>query len=209
MTARPWRIGWLLVWAACSSSLGSTGEDIPPEGVTVQVPCADPEDPRPQQSCPDLPTVPLQTARNLVETLRPLARSIEGAGTRWTGRLQGVKISVKGLPVVGQGASGWVTAFCQGGDALWFDVTGENCGLRRLCDCASAGTCGGAACDGDSEPALPQVDSDRAIRAAFPADPAGETYDLDYDSRMGHWQVTRFRDRQVVKVDGSTGAVLP
>ncbi|HOU54360.1 MAG TPA: hypothetical protein PLQ97_10570 [Myxococcota bacterium] len=203
-----WVIGMASVMVACSSSLGSAGEDLPAEGVTVQVPCADPDDIRPVDRCPDLPTVPSLSAFNVVETLRPLARSIEGTGSRWTGRVSGRQVGANGRPTTLPG-SGWVTAFCQGDDALWFDVTLGECRLRNLCGCRTAGTCGGAACDGASEPVLPTVDSDRAIRAAFHGDGAEGTYDLDYDSRTGRWTVTRKADGARVQVDGATGAVVP
>lgn len=196
------------VLVACSSSLGSVGEDLPPDGVTAQVPCSDPADPRPLERCPDLWTVSPETARGIVETLRPVARAIQGTQSQWTGRVFGRAIGVNGRPTSG-GGSGWGVAFCQGDDALWFDVTGGECRLRNLCGCRPAGTCAGAACTDAPEPALPSVDSDRAIRVAFPGDSGPQTYDLDYDVLTGRWIVTRNGDGARVQVDGATGAVIP
>ncbi|MBP7125984.1 hypothetical protein KBD49_06435 [Myxococcota bacterium] len=203
-----WVIGLASTMIACSSSLGSAGEDLPAEGVTVQVPCADPDDVRPVDRCPDLETVPSLTACNVADTLRPVARAIQGTGSRWTGRIGGRQIAANGRPSSLAG-SGWITAFCQGDDVLWFDVTLGECRLRNLCACRTAGTCGGLACDGGAEPPPPSVDSDRAIRAAFPGDGATGTYDLDYDAGTGRWTVTRKADGSRVQVDGATGSVVP
>jgi hypothetical protein len=196
-----------LLAVACSSSLGSEGLDVPPEGVTSPIACSDPDDPRPQASCPDLPALPPGTARALVDSLRGVAAAAYGTDVRWTGRVTGRGLARTGKPSSASTA-GWATAFCKGDDALDFDVTAGACGARNLCGCATTGTCGGAACGVGAEAAFPAVDSDRAISAAFPDDPATGTYDADYDAPAGQWTVTRLSDGTRTLVDGTSGNVI-
>lgn len=205
--SRAW--AWFLPVLAlsCSSSLGNEGLDVLPEGVTAPIPCADPDDPRPSAACPELATVMPETAKALVADLATVAAAAHGADVRWTGRVAGRDIARTGKPTTGATA-GWATGFCHGADALAFDVTGGACGARNLCDCATAGTCGGAACTGDTAPAFPAVDSDAAIAAAFPGDAAAATYDLDFDAPAGQWTVTRRADGTRVLVDAATGIAL-
>lgn len=202
---------WILplVAAACSSNLGSGGFDIPAEGVTAPIPCAEADDPRPSDACPETPTVARGTAKALVETLLPIAAAAYGTGTRWAGTLQGRDLGRDGRPS-GAAVSGWATAFCLGGSVLEFDVTGGVCAARNLCDCQSTRTCAGNGCDAASDKPFPQVDSGQAISAAFPDDVDGlASYDVSFDVRTGRWTVTRRSDGVRKVVDGASGAVVP
>lgn len=205
-TAFPWLLPLLAL--ACSSSLGSEGLDIPPEGVTAPIPCAKAGDPRPSDACPESANVAAGTAKALVDALLPVASAAYGSGTRWAGTIQGSDVRRDGKPS-GAAASGWVTAFCDPSSALWFDVTAGVCAARNLCDCKAEGTCGGAACEDANDRPFPTVDSDRAITAAFADDPGTATYDLSFDVRAGQWLVTRRSDAVLKKVDGTTGAIVP
>jgi len=154
--------------------------------------------------CPGTPTIASDLARATVDALDPIAVAAYGTSVRWAGVLQGSDILRTGSPS-GASSSGWVTAFCEGDDVLWFDVTAGACAVRNLCDCRPEGTCGGAACEDANDRPFPQVDSGLAISVAFPEDGVDSTYDLAYDVRAGQWTVTRRSDGARVAVDGTAG----
>ncbi len=208
MLRSPARTAFLLLFlAGCSSSLGTGEPDIPPEGVTAPVACSPSSDPRPMDRCPGAPTIAGDTAGATIDALDPIAVAAYGTSVRWAGIVRGSGILRTGIPS-GAAFSGWVTAFCEGDDALWFDVTAGACAVRNLCDCRPAGTCGGAACEDANDRPFPPVDSGTAISVAFPQDGLESAYGLSYDVRAGQWIVTRQSDGARKVVDGTAGTLV-
>ncbi len=197
-----------LLALACSSSLGSLGQDLPNEGVTAPIPCAAVADPRPTDACPEVSTLPSGTAKAAVDALLRVALAAYGTGARWAGVVAGTGIGRDGKPLA-TASSGWALAYCDAANVLQFDVTAGICAARNLCDCVVAGTCGGMACDATNDKAFPDVDSDGAIKDAFPEDPVEASYNLSLDVRTGQWAVTRVSDGAVKVVDATTGTIVP
>lgn len=195
----------MLAYAGCSSSLGSGNLDLPKEGVTAAVACADPLDPRPILSCPNLARVGAVTALGAVETLSEVAGAALGAAARWTGWIRGVGIAADGT-VAAAGASGFTTAWCDGENELAFDTSAGDCRVRNACGCVAAGDCRGP-CGEAVEP--PLVDSLAAIAAAFPGAAATDTFDLAFDAAEGDWwQVRRSGTETWIRIDASTGGLV-
>lgn len=191
--------------AGCSSSLGGGNPDLPKEGVTAAVACADPLDSRPLSACPGLARVGEVTALDGLEVLGPVAAGALGASVRWTGWVRGVGIAANGAVGPSPG-SGFTTAWCDGESELLFDTTAGGCAARMACDCVASGECRGPC--GDAV-ALPAVDSDAAVAAAFPGGAGDDAFDLVFDASVGHWwSVRRAGTDEWVRVDAADGSVL-
>jgi hypothetical protein len=207
MSARGW-IGLLLAavaFAGCSSSLGSGNPDLPKEGVTAAVACADPLDPRPVAACPGLARVAGVTALEAVETLDPVASGALGAATRWTGWVRGSGIAADGT-AGSSPTSGFTTAWCDGESELLFDTTAGDCAARMACDCVMSGSCRGPC--GDAV-VVPTVDSDAALAAAFPGGAGDDAFDVVFDASVGNWwSVRRSGTDEWIRVDAADGSVL-
>jgi len=200
------RMAWAaaLALAACSSSLGSQAFDLPPEGVTAPIACADSTDARPSTPCPNHVYVQGDTAVAILADVKPVASGAVGS-VRWTGRFQG-----EGIPRKGGTASataGWLLSFCGGTSVIFVDTTGGNCRAANRCDC-QGGACEGVDCATLPDLAAPAVDSDAAIQAAFPSDAAGTTYTLALDLvKASAWTVTlEGANPSTVTVDSATGS---
>lgn len=207
MSVRGW-IGLLsaaAAFAGCSSSLGSGNPDLPKEGVTAAVACADPLDPRPVDTCPGLARIGALTGLGAVDVLEPVASGALGATARWTGWVRGTGIAADGT-VGPSPTSGFTTAWCDGESELLFDTTSGDCAARMACDCVASGDCRGPC--GDAV-ALPSVDSDAAVAAAFPGDARDDAFDLVFDASVGHWWSVRLAGTdEWVRVDAADGSVL-
>ena len=207
MSARGW-IGLLFVavaFAGCSSSLGSGNPDLPKEGVTAAVACADPLDARPIATCPGLARVGAVTALEAVGALEPVASGALGASARWTGWIRGIGIAADGT-VEASPTSGFTTAWCDGESELLLDTTAGDCAARMACDCVASEDCRGPC--GEAVP-LPTVDSDAAVAAAFPGDAGDDAFDLVFDASVGPWwSVRRAGTDGWVRVDAADGSVL-
>lgn len=190
------------VSAGCSSSLGSGNPDLPKEGVTAAVSCANPLDPRPVLPCPGQVWIEPLTALQTVGVLDPVATAAYGTAARWSGWIQGVGIGRDGK-VTSSGVSGYTTAWCDGEGELLFDTTGGDCRVRNACDCIADGTCRAGCSD---EVALPAVDAGGAILAAYPQSAEADTFDVVLDVVQGaEWRVRQTGAADWIRIDATTG----
>jgi hypothetical protein len=203
----------LVALAACSSSLGDTPTDLPGEGVSAPVSCANPDDLTMVEQCPLVPYVNNVTALSAFEDLKAVADAALGVEGVWVGSISGSGIGRDGKSA-GTGLSGWTTAWFTGPvedpDMLVFDTTGGTCRVQNRCACATNGSC----LDFDSinmpvatRPTAIAQDSDAAILAAFPTDSEDQKYDMVWNGVTGQWTVTRVG--AVVDVDVVEPDVVP
>lgn len=176
-------------------------------GGAGDIPCAQPTDPNNGRvACPG----GSPTSDTALPTLTALKQVAEGTGedVKWLGGMLGQQIARDGTPTGGV-LTLWMAGFCLGGtsamdlgDALNLSTNGTECLAERQC----------MALDCSVSPVypVPTVDVDAAIQTAFPTDPAGTTYGINYTAAIGnYWTITSSASSTSVKIDGSTGAVVP
>ncbi len=208
MSFRGWvgLLSLIVMFPGCSSSLGSGNSDLPKEGVTSAVACADPLDSRPVSACPGLVRVGVVSALDVLDLLAPAALAAYGPSAGWTGWIRGVGIAADGT-LAASGTSGFTTAWCDGENELMFDTTAGECAVRNACDCVAQGDCRGP-CEA-SAVQQPAVDSPAAIAAAFPGADVSDTFDVVFDSAVGNWwSVRRTGTVQWTQVDAASGIAL-
>lgn len=100
-------------------------------------------------------------------------------------------------------ASGWVFKYCGGLDEVVFGAGPPDTTVEK--------GCGNFNCEAIAAYQPPAVDSQQAIAAAFPSDPATTVYNVDLNLLLGPrvWEVTRRPNGPTVKVDADSGAVIP
>lgn len=192
----------LVALAACSSSLGDTPTDLPGEGVSAPVSCANPDDLTMVEQCALVPYVKSVTALEAHEDLLVMASAAYGVDAAWGGSFIGRGIARNGRSV-DSGFSGWTMSWFSGltedPDRLVFDTTGGVCRVQNRCECVTNGTCTTYVASNTGVAKLPTVDSDAAILAAFPTDPEDQKYQMFWDGIFGRWSV--LREGAVVNVD--------
>lgn len=125
------------------------------------------------------------------------------AGAEWSGYFEGRDIDRSGRPTT-NAKSGWNFEFCApaSGNIVDFSIGKGGCSAANLCD--KHYTCG-------APTAVPALDADDAIAAAFPGDPATAVYEVIFVTKGGRaWAVAhKETPDRFVGVDSETGALLP
>lgn len=171
------------------------------------IPCAKPDDPNNGRvACPG----GSPKAEDALATLADFRTIADGTGksVKWLGGILGQQIARDGTPT-GGALSLWMAGYCLGGtgpsdlgDALNLSTNGTECLAQNNCQAAD--------CSQTIDNPLPKVDASAAIAAAFPNDPAGTTYGVSYTAAIGDfWQVTSSATGTSVKVDATSGMVIP
>lgn len=190
-------------WAGCPAS-DSTGGNL--ECSTTNT----------RSECPGNSSMHRMTA---IQTLKAVDESFKGQfpNAVWMGGIAGINIDRDGkvmdkgplIDILGtqmENATGWTGNYCSDaaatlGDQLNFDTTKGNCtGLR---------TCQAYNCTAVQKYDFPKVDSDAAVKTAFPNDPAGTLYSILLVMQNGaYWSISR-EGAAAVKIDVNTGAIVP
>ncbi len=155
-------------------------------------------------ACVTLPPGPAAAARTGNQAIQAMLEWTRGSypTALWTGVLNGTYVGRDGKT-----GANWNGGFCGGTDH----------GVNLLVSDSQAGqfvtgVCQPGRCALFTAFEVPEIDSDAAIQAAFPDDPAGTTYALGLSLMLDdhdYWTVTNATTGAYVKVDIHTGAVVP
>ena len=155
-------------------------------------------------NCVTLPPGPAAAVRTGNQALQAMLEWMHGSYSTalWTGVLNGTYVARDGKT-----GANWNGGFCGGTDH----------GVNLLVSDSQAGqfvtgVCQPGRCALFTAFEMPEIDSDAAIQAAFPDDPAGTTYALGLSLMLDdhdYWTVTNATTGAYVNVDIHTGAVVP
>jgi hypothetical protein len=207
-TTMRWWMVLALGLAACGGGDDSGGGGAGGGGTTGgPIACAKPTDPNNGRvACPG----GSPAAEDALATLGDFRKIAEGTGesVRWLGGVLGQQIARDGTPTGGT-LSLWMAGFCLGGtgpsdlgDALNLSTNGAECLAQNQCQTLD--------CSQSPDYPFPKVDASAAIATAFPNDPAGSVYSVQYTAAIGDfWTIGNAATSTTVKIDATTGAVVP
>ncbi len=157
------------------------------------------------------------TALGALQAAQPLAQQILGTTPRWMGIFEGLEITRQGQPsqdpdivdVLGQQTkvyvAGWVFKYCAGMNDVGFGAGPQTSSAQEGCNDLN--------CDAMTDTPVPAVDSAAAIATAFPSDPAGTLYNVEFapptTNNQRIWSITQRPSGPTVKIDADTGVVVP
>jgi hypothetical protein len=130
--------------------------------------------------------------------------TITGVPVKWVGLIQGQQIARDGTPTGGDLAR-WSATFCLTtgeiqDDALSVRASGDECLAKRDCESMR--------CVNGDVPVPPAIDAATAIHNAFPDDPEGTTYTVQFAAPVRRWDLTSSNGGVMKKVHADTGAVI-